>query len=90
MDNGTNRYCSNTGTGVSIMSDVSIREQIKKIAHGDTPDHFMSDSMLAVPDKILALFTAKDTLTLNPGSYNEKHYDYVPISAINQLLKELE
>ena len=35
------------------MQKTELQQAIKKIVHGDTPDHFMSDSMLAKPDEIM-------------------------------------
>lgn len=34
-----------------------LKEKIRKIVLGDTPDHFLSDNMLSKPDQLLALFT---------------------------------
>jgi hypothetical protein len=36
-------------------TEEELRDKIKRIIHGDTPDHFMSDNMLGKPDEIMQL-----------------------------------
>lgn len=49
-----------------------LRKKIKAIVHGDMPDHFMSDSMLAKPDKIMQLFNQEVQKALSMVEVPEK------------------
>lgn len=45
------------------MDDDTLLKKIKKIVHGNMPDHFMSDSMLAEPREIMQLIKQDRELT---------------------------